>query len=48
MVALRAELTRLDPSEYHEVVCEWRVSQLLIYLEESRVRSEFDDMEDDV
>lgn len=40
----RAELTRLDPSQYREIVYEWPFGDFIIWMEESRVRSEFDEI----
>ena len=39
-----AELTKLDPDVYREVVYEWPLGDFLIWLERSRVRSVFDDI----
>lgn len=46
VAGLRASLTRLDPSEYRELVYEWPLEDLLIWAEESRVQHSFDELED--
>lgn len=43
-VSPRAELTRLDPSQYREVVYDWRLSDVMVWMEESRVRDAFEDI----
>jgi len=40
----RAELTRLDPSEYREIVYGWRISDFIVWLEENRVRDAFEEI----
>jgi len=45
--SIRATLTKLDPTEYREIVYNWALNEFIIWAEESRVMSEFRDLLDD-
>jgi len=45
--ALRSTLTKLEPDRYDAVVCRWPLRRFFVWAEQSRVRKEFDDLEED-
>lgn len=45
--ALRSTLTKLEPDRYDAIVCRWPLRRFFVWAEQRRVRSEFDDLEDD-
>lgn len=45
---LRQSLSKLDPSEYYEVTARWPLRDLLIYMEASRLRRFYEEIEDAV
>jgi len=45
--ALRSTLTKLEPDRYDAIVCRWPLRRFFVWAEQSRVRSEFEDLEDD-
>ena len=47
IISVRATLTKLDPTEYREIVHEWPIRDFIIWSEESRVRDVFQDMTED-